>query len=402
MAIRKREWTNQDGSVGSAWQVGYSDVAGKWRTRQFDRKRDAERFLEETKRAVRQGTHVADRASVTVGDAAERWIDACEIIPLERSTLRQYRNHIDNHIVPAIGFILLTRLTRATVTDFRDGLLKVNSRVQARKIFTSFKAILKDAESRQLIGHNPAASVEIGRDTRQQAADIHTRVFAQPGEIRAIIATAPLPCSRPFLVTAAFTGLRSSELRGLHWSDLDFSRHRMHVRHRADEFNVIGLLKSTAAYRTIPLAPEVESALREWRVACPRQAGLHVLVFPTETGQVESHTNLLRAFHRVQVKADIVTPRLGEDGNPVVNKGRPVVIAKYGLHDLRHFFHVEHDNPRRSSLVHLVNPVAGEIGERGEVLGPAEPLRLEAAHLAGRGGKVKATSSGGNATCPSC
>ena len=49
--------------------------------------------------------------------------------------------------------------------------------------------------------------------------------------------------------------------------------------------------------------------------------------------------------------------------------------------------HVEHDDPRRSPLVHLVDPLAGQIGESGEVLGPAQPLRLEAAHLAGRGGR---------------
>jgi hypothetical protein len=49
--------------------------------------------------------------------------------------------------------------------------------------------------------------------------------------------------------------------------------------------------------------------------------------------------------------------------------------------------HVEHNHPRRSPLVHLVDPPAGQIGEHGEVLLPAQPLRLEAAHLAGRSGK---------------
>ena len=49
--------------------------------------------------------------------------------------------------------------------------------------------------------------------------------------------------------------------------------------------------------------------------------------------------------------------------------------------------HIENDGLRRSPLVHLVDPLAGQIGERGKVLGPAEPLRLEAAHLAGRGGR---------------
>jgi len=47
--------------------------------------------------------------------------------------------------------------------------------------------------------------------------------------------------------------------------------------------------------------------------------------------------------------------------------------------------HVEHNDLRRSLPVHLVNPLAGQIGESGKVLGPAQPLRLEAAHLAGRG-----------------
>ena len=50
--------------------------------------------------------------------------------------------------------------------------------------------------------------------------------------------------------------------------------------------------------------------------------------------------------------------------------------------------HVEHDGLRRSPPVHLVDPLAGQIGESSKVLGPAQPFRLEAAHLAGRGGRT--------------
>jgi hypothetical protein len=48
--------------------------------------------------------------------------------------------------------------------------------------------------------------------------------------------------------------------------------------------------------------------------------------------------------------------------------------------------HVEQDHLRRSPLLHVVDPLAGQIGECGKVIGPAEPFRLEPAHLAGRGG----------------
>src|SRR4051794_2044656 len=41
MAVKKREWTNKDRSKGVAYQVGYNDSKGKWRTKSFDRKKDA-------------------------------------------------------------------------------------------------------------------------------------------------------------------------------------------------------------------------------------------------------------------------------------------------------------------------------------------------------------------------
>jgi integrase len=45
---------------------------------------------------------------------------------------------------------------------------------------------------------------------------------------------------RPLLLTAIFTGLRSSELRGLRWEDVDLKTGELHVRQRADRYNVIG------------------------------------------------------------------------------------------------------------------------------------------------------------------
>jgi len=41
--------------------------------------------------------------------------------------------------------------------------------------------------------------------------------------------------------------------------------------------------------------------------------------------------------------------------------------------------HVKNDHPGRSPLMHLVDPLAGQIGERCKVLGPTQPLRLKAA-----------------------
>jgi hypothetical protein len=45
--------------------------------------------------------------------------------------------------------------------------------------------------------------------------------------------------SRPLLLTAIFAGLRSSELRGLRWSDVDLKAAMLHVQQCADRYGTI-------------------------------------------------------------------------------------------------------------------------------------------------------------------
>jgi integrase len=128
---------------------------------------------------------------------------------------------------------------------------------------------------------------------------------------------------RPLLLTAIFSGLRASELRGLRWSDVDLKRGEIHVRQRADRFRQIGPPKSEAGERTIPIAPMLTNTLREWKLICPK--GKQDLVFPNGAGNVETHANIIeRALIPVQLAAGIKT----SDGK-----------AKYtGMHSLRHFY----------------------------------------------------------------
>ncbi len=124
------------------------------------------------------------------------------------------------------------------------------------------------------------------------------------------------------MLTAVFTGLRSSELRGLRWSDVDLKQGELHVRQRADRYGVIGKPKSEAGHRTAPLGPMVLNVLREWKLACPK--GERGLVFPAPEGGVALHNNVVRALMAAVRRAGLIT-----------SCGQP----KYtGPHALRHFF----------------------------------------------------------------
>jgi integrase len=336
--VRKRSWKSGD-ETKTAWIADYFDQAGKRHLKTFATKKAADAWLVQTRHQVSQGTHVAENATVTVAEAAALWIRRGEAESLERSTLAKYRNHVDIHINPFIGAVKLSRLTKSAVEQFRDDLVLRLSRSMAQKVLVSLKSIIAEAQRRELVARNVAADTKITdkkRDNRKLAVG---RDIPSKAEVNAILGAATGRW-RPLLVTAVFTGLRSSELRGLTWDDVDVDRRVIHVRQRADQWGAIGSPKSEAGHREIPMSPVVFNALQEWKLACPRLDGRLSLVFPNGDGKVESHANIInRGFNPIQVKADVSERRTDDKGEPMVDdEGKPVLAAKYGMHALRHFF----------------------------------------------------------------
>ncbi|HEX3919185.1 MAG TPA: tyrosine-type recombinase/integrase [Caulobacteraceae bacterium] len=328
-SIRKRTWTNGKGDH-TAWIADYFDQDGERHIKTFSTKKAADAWLVSARGEVSRGVHTAESASITVAEAADLWIKTGELEKLERSTLRQYRTHADLHIKPLIGGEKLARLSSPAIEAFRDELMKKGSRAMARKVLTSLKSILREAQRRGLVAQNVAQPLKVDVKKRDQRKITAGRDFPSKEEAQAILAGAGGRW-RPLLVVAVFTGMRASELRGLTWDAVDFDRNVVSVRQRANLWGEIGSPKSAAGERDIPMSPMVVNALKKWRLACPRfkppgnegESRLW-LVFPNGNGKVESHTNIAnRGFGPLQIAAGMVDG----DGS-----------AKYGLHALRHFF----------------------------------------------------------------
>ncbi|MGB7042816.1 MAG: site-specific integrase, partial [Xanthobacteraceae bacterium] len=255
--------------------------------------------------AVNTGTHVALDGQTTIADAAEKWIKRVEANgmrndgPAERATVRQYREHIDLHIVPRVGKLKLVKLTKKDVEHFRDAVLKKGdgkdapkplSRAMAIKVLTSFKSLLKVAG----VGHH-AADVTLGNKKRDQHKLAIGHDIPTPAEIKRLIdASKDNLKKNAMLRTLAFTGLRASELRGLRWRDIDLTNNELHVRQRADRYNDIGNPKTKESARTVPFGLLLSVVLKKWKLACPK--GELDLVFPTSTGAVDYHKNVDRSL----------------------------------------------------------------------------------------------------------
>lgn len=319
--VRKRELPS--GKI--VWQADYRDGAGKRRSKQFGRRKDADDFLLTARGEVRAGVHVAESQSITISKAADLWIERAENEKLEASTIASYRQHRDIHIVPRIGAIKLSAATVPWVQSFADELAKTLSRAMVKKVLGSLSSIFTEAQRRGLAAQNPVAAVKVRMPKREKGRP----EMPTMAELRAILKATPEK-HKPFIYTAAFTGLRASELRGLQWSDIDLDGGVLHVLRRADPYNKLGVPKSEAGTRTVPLGPSVVSILTAWKEVCPK--GELDLVFPNGAGNVESHANLLnRVFWPIQVEAGVSAPTGEKDED-----GAPIVKAKFSLHALRH------------------------------------------------------------------
>ena len=338
MSVRKRTWTTSKGEKKEAWLVDYVDQNGERHIQTFSRKKEADAYHSQVNVDVRQGVHSAPSKGITVAEAAQDWIAFVKLEGRERSTLAQYRQHVDRHINPRIGREKLAKLTTPRINAFRDDLLGHMSRAMAKKVLTSLKSLLRDAKRRDNVAQNVALDVSISADKRTKSKLRVGVDIPAPNEIKRIVHAATGK-NRPLLLTAIFTGLRSSELRGLRWIDVDLNRAELHVRQRADRFNKIGKPKSESGNRTIPLGPLVLNTLKEWKLACPK--GERGMVFPNGAGNLENHGNIIkRILCPVQIAADVTVPVKDDSGKQKRDKnGKPVVQAKYtGTHALRHFY----------------------------------------------------------------
>lgn len=233
-----------------------------------------------------------------------------------------------------VGDLLVSDLSRGVVRDFMDELLDDGvSRTMVKKIMISLRSLLSEAVEREWLDHNIAKEVKVKRHV-----GTFERIIPTKTEIRTILNHAP-DSHRAMFTTAIYTGMRISELRGLHWDDVDFERGVIRICQRADEDGQIGRPKSRAGTRVIPMAPTVGRMLKQWQRDCPASA--IGLVFPNAVGNVQNYANI---YNRV------FKPMLVDNGIVDAN-GKP----KFAIHALRHaaasLFIEQGWNPKKIQMI---------------------------------------------------
>lgn len=326
-SVRKRSWKSTDG-LRSAWVVDYKDGGGKRRLKSFSTRKEASEFLITANWELRHGHHTPDRESISVERAADLWLQRAVLERLEPATIAAYEGIVRLHIVPIIGGQRLNQLTRPSVEAFRDKLLETRTLSTARKALETLSMILEVSLGKGLVTQNASRRVRIKRSGRRKRAVIPTK-----DELRNLLRVAdahPDPFFRAFAYVLIFTGLRASEIRGLTWSSINFRTGTITVFQRSDRHNTIGLCKSGAGFRTIPLGPCTAKVLEAWKNVCP---GNDLdLVFADSSGAPFLHPTLLnKVLYPLQIAAGMSRMTVPRKAG-VIPKRR----GKYGMHNFRH------------------------------------------------------------------
>ena len=203
------------------------------------------------------------------------------------STQISYNGSFKNHISPMLGAIRMDRLTRAKVKEFVAGLVaKGLARATIRIITAELAAVFNSAIEDGIISDNPAKRLT---KFYKQAPIVHEEIepltreevplFLQSVKRRS-------PEHYPLFLCAIHTGLRSGELAGLKWADVDFNGKFLNVRN-----NVVRGRRETHQDRQgAPGRCLRRAAYGTHRVAAPTERGL-----PQEGEERDSRAGLLES-----------------------------------------------------------------------------------------------------------
>lgn len=278
-----------------AAQRDFADaISGEMRARKFDRRRYLEWFPGGAKAGEFRpvGLVVASVArqvdTLSLRDWYTRWIETKRPPFVRKSRIRDYRQHMQAYILPALGNEALVELTVERLEAFEYSLVAREKRPLSVKtarnvIVGTLKACLRDAMLDGHVQFNAAAKL-IWDDLPVYEPDPFTAT--ERDKILQYFATAARGHYFPINATLFTTGMRQSEATALRVADVELSPGSINIRlsrHLGEE----NAPKTERSRRRTPIPAELVEVLRPLVEGRPADAYLftHLKSGPIDQGQ---------------------------------------------------------------------------------------------------------------------
>lgn len=236
------------------YRARYRDEAGREHAKHFERKADAQRWLDEVTAAVVTGSYVDPKAGrITFArfyqdwSARQLWVPSTRVnaervartVPFADMPMKAIRrSHVEQWVkqMNASGLAATTVKTRSNV----------------------LRAIMRAAVADRVIASDPSIGVALPRRRSREAA-MTVPTEQQIGELLEVAR----PEFRAFIALCAFAGLRSGEAAGVQVGDIDFLRRELTIRRQVqrDSREVAIRAPKYGSERTVYLPDELVTML---------------------------------------------------------------------------------------------------------------------------------------------
>ena len=318
------------------WRARYVDNAGREHSRTFDRKVDAQKWLDTQLAALLRGDHVAPRdARLTVGEWCDKWLAGYGT--RRASTVRMAEVHLK--IIKAhFGSVPLSAVKPSDLRAW-TATLKAEGRADSYvyALHSRLSQLFTDAVHDGLVTRNPCSRRTSPGMGKQRPYVATTK------QVWALYEAVP-PGVRPAILLGAHAGLRLAEAAALRVTDVDFaSRLLTPLVQWVDE-----PLKSDTSRTPIPVPVEMAQLLAQaillgngthivsdqwgdaggpWTIerACAPPglaSGCRMSSGSTTCGTTSRRSSLPRASTSRSSRPDSGTPRRRRPSTPTATSGR--------------------------------------------------------------------------------
>ncbi len=182
-------------------------------------KRDAEAALAEMLVAANNNSLIKPKAGLTFAAYLLRWIEDYGKANWRNSTLRGNRGIIENHIIPVVGNVLLTKLQPIHLQNYlgsklKDGLSRTYVLLHHRII----KEALKHAVEWELVSRNVAQAVKPPKKGEYEAETLNAK------DALTLLEKAKNTLLYIPILLAIAKCMRRGEILALHWREIDLKR----------------------------------------------------------------------------------------------------------------------------------------------------------------------------------
>ena len=314
------------------FEASYRDPSGKQWAKTFLSKKEAEAYLAKSTTQIFQGTYRAP-SDTTFNEVADQWL-AEQRNHVRPASWSLYESMIRTHLRPALGNFKLKDVSPAIVSEVRQSLTHKSYSLK-KKVNQYLRGIFRLALINRLIAEDPTAFGAKIKNLRPPA-----RKAFMPEQAKALLDTAELYQRKAdqgeyggrvnqhekFVFTsypgwrrqtislayrlAVFAGLRPNESFGLTWDCIDMEKRLIRVEKTLYWFKnkrergthskpwVYQDCKSTAAYREIPIGPDLLKSLQIQKIQASEKSAL---VLASETGSPMIHNNFVKRYFKTDI-----------------------------------------------------------------------------------------------------